>query len=107
METNDELKEIDFKNRTGYFLTTQLDLKILILIIFPQIKNYKKIFQLITVHRKLLLVLNLFVSGSIKQMSLLELMMELDIQYYLELKCLISAPNDMISFSTELHILQE
>ena len=34
METNDELKEIDFKNRTGYFLMTQLDLKILILIIF-------------------------------------------------------------------------
>ena len=48
---------------------------------------------------KLWLMLSLCILSSIKQMSLLEFMMELDILYYFEVK-------NMISFIAQLDILQ-
>ena len=61
-------------------------------------KNHTKIFLFMTFHIKLQLVQNLCVLDSIKQMDLLEFIMELDIKYYQALK-------KMMLFTTELDIL--
>ena len=60
-------------------------------------KNHAKIFQFITFHTKVEMILSLNILDSIKQMDLLELMIEIDIQYYLEVK-------NMIKFTTGLDI---
>ena len=58
-------------------------------------KSYENIFYFITFCK---LIISLYVLDSIKQMDLLEFVMELDIQYYLEVK-------KMIPFMTGLDIL--
>ena len=60
-------------------------------------KNHAKIFQFITFHTKVEMILSLNILDSIKQMDLLELMIEIDSQYYLEVK-------NMIKFTTGLDI---
>ena len=61
-------------------------------------KNYMKILQFITISHKSLIHPKPLRLDSIKQMDLLELMMELDIQYHLEVK-------NMIPSATRLDIL--
>ena len=60
--------------------------KILILIVLYSMENHTKIFWFMTFHIKLLLVQNLWVLFSIRQMVLLELMLKPNIWYYLVLK---------------------
>ena len=43
MESNEEVKEIIIKNRTCYFFSGLIKLKILILIIFYLMKNHTKL----------------------------------------------------------------
>ena len=79
MERNVELKQIDFKNRTcyqfgGIIKIDDFDLGNILM----DEKSYK-IFQFITLCTKVQLILNLYVLDLIKQMDLLEFMMELDI----------------------------
>ena len=59
--------------------------KILILIVLYWMENHTKIFWFMTFHIKLLLVQNLWVLFSIRQMVLLELMLKPNIWYYLVL----------------------
>ena len=59
--------------------------KILILIVLYSMENHTKIFWFMTFYIKLLLVQNLWVLFSIRQMVLLELMLKPNIWYYLVL----------------------
>ena len=76
---------------------TKLKLKFLILMMFSQMKNCKKIFSFITFQRKDRFPVNLCALDSIKQVDFLEFIMEQDIKYYWQVK-------NIITFATELGI---
>ena len=82
MDSNNELKGIDIKNGTCYYFdgiikTEELDLDNIL--IDTKSHENNEIFQFITFYTKLRLMLNLVVSGVMKQMDLLEFILELGI----------------------------
>ena len=94
VESKNELKEIDIRNRTCYYFDGIIRIKYFDL---DNILIDEKLYENIlfySISYKSLIDSN----PSIKPMDLLEIMMELDIPYFFEVK-------NMISFTTGLHIL--
>ena len=96
-----EFKDINIKSPTCYYFDDLIKIKILISIIFQQMKNYTKMFWLMTFHAKLCLVQSHSVLDLLKQMNLLEIMMKLEIQYYLALKNMTLFKKNQISFKSK------
>ena len=100
MQSNDELKEINISNRTRYYFDDIIIFETFDLgnIVIDE-KSYKHIL-VCNVSSKNLIDAKPYVLYSVKYMDLFEFMTELQIQYYLELK-------NLISFTTGLDISQE
>ena len=77
MDSNTEFKKIDIRIRTCYCFDDIIKIERLCNILIDE-KSYENI-SVYNIHTKLWLILNLCVLGSMKQMDLLEFMMELDI----------------------------
>ena len=90
MDSNDELKKIDIKNRACYYFDDIIkteDFSLHNISIDEKLYENKCLF--IAFYKKLWLMLNLCVLGSIKQIDTLKVMIELDILHYLEVKYMI------------------
>ena len=91
------LKEVNIKNLTCYYFIDIIKIEDFYFDNILLDKNHKNVLFM-TFHTKLSFVRNQYVLCPIKQMDLLEFLMELDVQYYLEMK-------NMITFITGLDIL--